>query len=98
MARHALAFRHRTSLCFRFSASVTRLALCIVIYRLRAGLRMRVVTCETTDARIVRVVAFALRETIRLETYVGNAGAGLHGDFRPCAVTLAAKIGGLLRR
>jgi hypothetical protein len=59
---------------------------------------MRIVTSETTDARIVWIVAFALRETIRLEPDIGNAWPRLHGDFGPGTVTLAAEVGHLLRR
>ena len=77
---------------------MTSLTFRIVVDRLSACLGMGIVTSKTADACVVRVVALAIRQTIRLEAHVGNLGPPLHGDFCPGPVTLAAEVGRLLCR
>ena len=64
----------------------------IVIRGLVADLRMRVVTRQAAYARIVRIVAFAACQTIRLIANVGDTKRPLHCDLCPRPVALAAEV------
>jgi hypothetical protein len=59
---------------------------------------MWVVTGDATDTAIVRVVAFAESQTIRLEAQAGDVGAILHHYFFESAMALSAKMRGVVGR
>ena len=70
----------------------------VEIYFLRVvEVVVRVVAGQATDARVVRVIAFASGQPVRLEADISNTEVSLEGDFRPGAVTLAAEVGSLFR-
>jgi len=106
VAGHTLFFGHRTRFCARLqagrfrvagiSACVTGEAFVVEVHRLRVEVVVRVVAGEATHARIVRVVAFATREAIRLKADVGNTRVRLSRYLCPGAMTLAAEIGRLI--
>ena len=100
VARNTICFGNRACLRARFrpTAGVTRQALGIEVHRLWAKVVVRVMARQTADARIVRVVAFAAREPVRLKADVGNTWFGFHSDLRPGAMTLPAEIRSLVRR
>ena len=85
VAGHTLFFGHRTRFCARLQAG-----------RFRVAGISACVTGEATHARIVRVVAFATREAIRLKADVGNTRVRLSRYLCPGAMTLAAEIGRLI--
>ena len=75
MARDALVFGHRTGLGSGFPARMTGQAFGVEIYFLRIiEVVVRVVAGQAADTRVVRVIAFAPRQPVRLETDVSNTG------------------------
>ena len=63
----------RRSKRFALLLTMTGVAFCIIESRLMLKVIVRVVACQATDSVIVRVVAFAVGQTIRLESNVINA-------------------------
>ena len=61
------------SLCFFRFRQVTRETLRIVIRRIFLQMFVRIVTRETPDSRIVRVVTTTIEHAIRLKTDVVNS-------------------------
>ena len=61
------------SLCFLRGRQMTRETLAVVIRRVMLQLLVRIVTRETRDARIVRVVTTAIEYPIRLKPNVVNS-------------------------
>jgi hypothetical protein len=71
------------------------LTLRVVVYRLAGGLLMWVVARKAANALIVRVVAFAAGQTIRLEANIRDTRLALTSNLFPGAMTLTAKVRGL---
>jgi len=92
VARYAFVFRNRTRFGAGFAARMTGETFAVEIHRLGLEVVMRIVAGQTTDACILRVVAFATRQPVGLKANVGNARVRLRGNLRPGAMTLATKL------
>jgi hypothetical protein len=58
---------------------------------------MRMVARQAANSRFVMVITFAVGKAVRLKANVLKAWMRVSGNFRPCSVTLAAKVGGFFR-
>src|SRR5713101_2709200 len=92
MAGYAFVRAHRGGLRDRLPATMTGPAFCVVIDRLTAHFVVRVMTRQTADSRVVRIVAFAARQPIGLKANVRYAQITLQRNLFPCAVTLPAEV------
>jgi len=72
MASGAIFFSHGTRSGADLSATVAGHAFGIVVGRIGDDLLVRVVTCQTTDTRIVGVVALALGQAVGLKSNIRN--------------------------
>ena len=81
VAGDAVVFCDVTGFGFDFSAAMAGLALCVIVARLSAHLRVRVVAGHATDARIVGIVAQAAPKPVRLEANVIDAVVLTNHDF-----------------
>jgi hypothetical protein len=79
------------------SAGVTGQAFAIEVYGFWIEVMVRVVAGEAADARIVRIVTLAARQTVRLKADVKDTRVPLLHDLCPGAVTLTTEIGSLFR-
>jgi len=98
VAGYAFVFGNRTGLGAGFSAGMTTQTSGIEIHGLRFEVVVRIVAGHAADARVLRVIALAAGQPVRLEADIRNTRIGLRGDFRPCAVALPAELGSLLSR
>ena len=96
VARRAAAGRHLAGPRFWLAARMTGLALGVVIGCFGVYILMRVVAGKATDSGIIRVIAPAARQSIRLEPDIGDVQLARQCDFLPRAVTLSAKSGNLI--
>jgi hypothetical protein len=97
VAGHALVLGNRANLRTRFAArafdpAMTSQTFRVEVYGLWIEVMVRVMASKTTDARVIRVIASAARQAVRLETDIGDTGMWLRGDFRPGAMALTAKV------
>lgn len=92
VAGNAIPVRYFTSARIRLAAGVTRLAFRIVMAIDPVDLPVRIVTGNATDTPIFRVVALAVRQTIRLKADIGDAEFASGRYLFPGAVALAAEI------
>src|SRR5271157_3702349 len=97
VAGHAFVLGHLAGLRARFPAAVAGQTLWVVIERLAAQFVVRVMAREATDPRVIRVVALAARQPVRLEANVPYPQVTLKHNLFPRAVTLPAEVGDLLR-
>ena len=107
VARYAVIFGDRTAFRARLCrdrlcrgilpAAMAGQTPCVEVYLLGAEVVVRVVASEAANARIIRVVAFAAGQAVRLKADIGDPGVSQRNHFRPGSVTLAAKVGCLVR-
>ena len=97
VAGHTFFCGHRTRFRTQFTAAMTGLAFRVVIDEFAAHFVVRVMAREAANSRVVRVVAPATRQAVRLEANVCNAQVTLQGNFFPRPVTLSAEVRHLLR-
>jgi hypothetical protein len=79
------------------SAGVASQAFAIEVHGFWIEVMVRVVAGEAADARIIRVVTLAARQTLRLKADVKDTRVPLLHDLRPGAVTLTTEIRSLFR-
>jgi hypothetical protein len=72
--------------------AMTGQTLRIEVHGLGIEVVVRVVASETADAGVIRVKAFAPRETVWLEADIGDTRVSQAHYFGPCPVALAAKV------
>jgi hypothetical protein len=92
MAGHTFVGGHGAGLCAKFPPTVTGLAFCVVIDWFATHFVVRVMAREAANSRVVRIVAFAARQPVRLEANIRYAQVALQGNFFPRPVTLSAEI------
>ena len=96
MARDAVFFRHAA--CRPLPAAMAGQALRVISAALRLQWRMGIVAGGAADAGILRVIAFAVGQAVRLEADVLNSSRTFDRDLRPRAMALPAEVRHLLGR
>ena len=77
VAGNTLVRGHGARFGARFSATMACLALRIIVHGIAGYLMVRVMTRETADAWVVRVVTLAAREPVWLETDIRDVQQAL---------------------